>query len=116
MLAQHGSANTPCIIVRDRGQKARTMVPTVVRPSCILKKTARKSVTADICCVTAKVLTTYERKFGSRTYAETKNRARGTTIHGKRVIDQPWYTVGGLDCVTVGINEPMKNRIPTNRN
>lgn len=37
---------------------ALTMVPTEMRPSCVCMNTTRNSVTAEICCVTAKVLVT----------------------------------------------------------
>ena len=58
-----------------------TMVPTEIRPSCVCMKTTRNSVTADICWVTAKVLMTYSRKSGWRTYA-VQRAGRGVEAGG----------------------------------
>ena len=60
--------------------RARTIVPTDTRPSCARRKMATNRVTAEICRVTANVLITYDRQFGSRTYAEGE--FQGSIISG----------------------------------
>lgn len=40
------------------GGVEHTIVPTEMRPSCVRMNTTRKRVTAEICCVTAKVFMT----------------------------------------------------------